>query len=150
MTKEEVFMSARKGFTLLELLVVVAILSILASIVGVAVLKEPGRQKVKIARVQMETLGMALSHYYLRHGFYPTQEQGLMALVKRPDAEPVPKDYPPEGYLDKRRLPLDPWGAEYVYIQPGRNDAPFEIVCYGSDSMPGGEGEAADISSLEP
>jgi len=142
-------MSAKQGFTLLEVLVVVAILSILASIVGVAVLKEPGRQKVKIAKVQMETLGMALSHYYLRHGSYPTQEQGLMALVSRPVVEPIPKDYPPEGYLDKRRLPPDPWGAEYVYVQPGRNDAPYEIICYGSDSMPGGEGEARDISSLE-
>lgn len=149
MKRESAVMTEKRGFTLLEVLVVVAILSILASIVGVAVLKEPGRQKVKIARVQMETLNMALSHYYLRHGTYPTQTQGLMALVSRPLVAPIPKDYPPEGYLDKRRLPLDPWGAEYVYVQPARNDAPYEIICYGADSMPGGEGEAADISSLE-
>lgn len=139
-----------KGFTLLEVLVVVMILSILASIVGVALLKEPGKARITAAQVQIKsTFELALDRYYLAHGVYPTQEQGLEALVALPSVEPVPSNYPPEGYLKKRSLPLDPWNNGYVYLVPGRDDSPYEIISYGSDGKPGGDGEAADISSSD-
>src|SRR5210317_2042689 len=118
-------MNSKSGFTLLELIVVVMILSILASIVAVAVLKEPGKARVTAAQVEITaTLEMALDRYYLAHGRYPTQEQGLRALVSRPERDPIPSSYPPEGYLKKRRLPLDPWDNEYVYLSPGTDDSP--------------------------
>ncbi len=143
-------MKKNSGFTLLELIVVVMVLSILASIVAVSVLKEPGKARVTAAQVEITaTLEMALDRYYLAHGRYPTQEQGLRALIEVPATEPVPRNYPPEGYLKKRRLPLDPWDNEYVYLVPGSDDSPYEIICYGSDGKPGGDGEAADISSLD-
>lgn len=143
-------MKSSKGFTLLEVLVVVMILSILATIVGVAVLKEPGKARVTAAQVQIQsTFEMGLDRYYLAHGMYPTQEQGLESLVRIPDIEPIPKNYPPEGYLKKPKVPLDPWGNEYLYLMPGSDNSKYEIISYGSDGKPGGEGEAADISSLD-
>jgi general secretion pathway protein G len=143
-------MDRKRGFTLLELIVVVMVLSILASIVAVAVLKEPGKARVTAAEVEIKaTLEMALDRYYLAHGHYPSQEQGLKALIEIPQVEPIPRNYPPEGYLKKKRMPLDPWDNEYVYLVPGSEDSPYEIICYGSDGKPGGDGEAADISSLD-
>ena len=147
--RKEMSIMNRQGFSLLEVLVAVMIIAILGSLVGVAVLREPNRQRVKIAGVQINTLGMALNHYYLRHGGYPTQEQGLEALVEAPSVEPIPRDYPAEGYLTKKRVPLDPWGTPYVYMVPGRDESPYEIISYGADSKPGGDSESADISSLE-
>lgn len=143
-------MKTNEGFTLLELIVVVMVLSILASIVAVAVLKEPGKARITAAQVEIKaTLEMALDRYYLAHGRYPTQEQGLKALIACPETEPIPRNYPQEGYLKKKRMPLDPWDNEYVYLVPGSDESPYEIICYGADGQPGGEGEDADISSLD-
>ncbi len=79
----------------------------------------------------------------------PTQEQGLAALCVKPSVSPVPEQYPEDGYLESRKVPLDPWNREYVYLVPGRNGESFEILTYGSDGEPGGEGEAADTSSSD-
>jgi len=143
-------MRARSGFTLLEILVVVMIITILATIVGVNVVREPGRARAAAARAQIgATFSTALSLYRMDNGFYPTQEQGLDALCRKPDTAPVPPRYREGGYLEKRKLPLDPWGRAYVYLVPGRDDAPYEILSYGSDGEPGGEDEAADISGAD-
>lgn len=137
------------GFTLIEILVVVLIITILAGIVGVNILHKPGEARVSAARMQIQQLKTALHLYRAEQGRFPTQEQGLEALVRRPIREPVPEHYPEGGYLDSRRVPLDPWKNEYIYLAPGRAGEPFEILSYGSDGEKGGTGEAADISSSE-
>jgi general secretion pathway protein G len=140
---------ARGGFTLIEILVVIMIITILASIVGVSVLRKPGEARVSAARMQIKQLQTAVQLYRTEQGNFPTQVQGLEALVKPPTSEPVPKKYPAEGYLDTRDVPKDPWGYDYIYLSPGRHTEPFEIVSYGSDGEPGGEGESNDISSSD-
>jgi general secretion pathway protein G len=143
-------MNNRKaGFTLLEILVVVMIITILATIVGVNVAKEPGRARVVAAKTQIGVFRQALQMYQMDQGQYPTQEQGLKALCERPQIPPLPAKYRAEGYLDSRNLPKDPWNHDYIYLIPGPEGAPYEIVTYGSDGEIGGEGESADISSRQ-
>lgn len=142
-------MQGRNGFTLLEILVVVLIIAVLATVVGVNVAREPGRARQAVAAAQIANLRTALQRYRMDHGMYPTQEQGLEALCRRPTRAPIPRGpYPPDGYLESSEVPLDPWGQPYIYLVPGSGNAPFEIVSYGADREPGGEGENADISSL--
>ncbi len=138
-----------KGFTLIEILVVVLIISVLAGIVGVNVLRHPGQARISAARLQIKTFKNALQLYRMEQHRYPTQAQGLEALCVKPAIPPVPDAYPEEGYLDSRTVPLDPWGRPYIYIVPGRNNEPYEIISYGSDGEPGGTGEAAEISSSD-
>lgn len=135
------------GFTLMEVLVVLIIITILAGIVGINVLRRPAEARVAAARLQVKQLAAALKLYYAEQGMYPTAEQGLEALVRKPEREPIPPSYPEGGYLDSFQLPRDPWGNPYVYLRPGRHGEPFEVISYGSDGRPGGEGDAADISS---
>lgn len=137
------------GFTLIEILVVIMIITILASIVSVNVLRKPGEARVSAARLQIRQLQTAVQLYKTEQGRLPTQEQGLEALVAKPTLDPVPARYPDEGYLESRTLPKDPWKNDYVYLAPGRQGEPFEILSYGSDGEPGGDGEAADLSSSE-
>jgi general secretion pathway protein G len=139
----------RDGFTLIEILVVVLIISILAGIVGLSVLRHPGEAKVTAAVMQIKTFKSALQLYRMEHNRYPTQEQGLKALCVRPTAPPAPEKYPAEGYLESVNLPKDPWKHAFIYLSPGRNQEPYEIITYGSDGEPGGEGTAADISSSD-
>lgn len=139
----------RAGFTLLEILVVIMIIGILAGIVGVNVLRRPGEARVNAARMQLKQLKHAVELYRIDQGRPPTQAQGLEALVSKPTTEPVPQNYPREGYLDSRNVPLDPWNREYIYLVPGRNGELFEIITYAGDGEPGGESEAADLSSAE-
>ena len=139
----------KAGFTLLEILVVVLIITILASIVAVKVIPRLGESKVAAAKAQMSNFDTALDLYRLDNGCYPTQEQGLEALCEKPKIPPLPVKYSDEGYLKKKMLPLDPWGHEYVYLVPGAEGEPYEIISYGSDGEPGGEKEAADISSAK-
>ena len=137
------------GFTLLEILVVVMIITILATIVGVNVAHEPGRARIAAARAQMGILRNALQMYRMDQGHYPTQQQGLRALCERSRTPPIPEKYPADGYLESRNLPLDPWQHEYIYLIPGQEGTPYEIVTYGADGEIGGEGEAADLSSRD-
>ncbi len=139
----------RGGFTLLEILVVVMIITILATLVGINVADKPGIARVAAARTQMGILRNALQLYRMEQGRFPTQEQGLGALCERPQTAPVPEKYPAEGYLESRNLPTDPWKRDYVYLTPGRDGAPYEIITYGADGDIGGEGEAADLNSLD-
>jgi general secretion pathway protein G len=140
-------MSRQAGFTLLEILVVVLIITILATLVGVNVAKEPGRARVTAAKTQIGAFRTALQLYRMDNGRLPTQAQGLAALCEHPASPPAPPNYREGGYLESRNLPRDPWGNAYVYLSPGMGGDPFEIVSYGADGEPGGEGEDADISS---
>jgi general secretion pathway protein G len=137
------------GFTLIEILVVIVIITILAGIVTVNIVRKPGEARVAAATMQIKQLQTALQVYRTEQGRYPTQEQGLEALVAKPASAPIPENYPAEGYLDSRRVPRDPWNNEFIYLVPGRKNEPFEIISYGSDGEPGGTGDAADISSSE-
>lgn len=141
--------TSKSGFTLLEILAVVMIIAILVGIVGINVIRRPAEAKVTAAKMQLKQLKHAVELYRLDQGRVPTLEQGLEALVSRPTREPIPANYPADGYLDSRSVPRDPWGNEFIYLVPGRRGEPFEIITYGSDGEPGGENDAADISTSD-
>jgi general secretion pathway protein G len=132
----------QRGFTLLEIMVVVIIIGLLAAIVAPNVIGQSDKARVEIARTNMAALGSALDLYKLDNGKYPTTEQGLQALVEAPtDA----KNWT-EPYIKKE--PVDPWQNEYVYISPGL-DGPYDLYSLGADGQEGGEGVNADISLNE-
>lgn len=141
--------AGRGGFTLIEILVVMAIIMGLVTVVTVNVLQKQKKARVDTAKIQIRELQNAVAHYQIEQGRIPTMEQGIDALVRKPTSPPAPEVYPQDGYLASRNLPRDPWGHEYVYIVPGREGLPFEIVSYGVDGEPGGENDAADISSAD-
>lgn len=135
---------AANGFTLVELLVVLAILGLLAGLVGPQVMKFLGSSKSQTARIQIADLGATLDLYRLEVGRYPTTEEGLRALVENPGN--VSNWSGP--YLRRGELPKDPWGNEYQYRYPGQHGS-FDIWSYGADGREGGDGENADITSWE-
>lgn len=137
-----------QGFTLIEIMVVVVILGLLAAIIAPRLIGRAGEAKQTSARVQMEGLETALKLYKLDNGFYPSTEQGLQALIEAPSVGRLPQKWRLGGYLDKGKLPKDPWGNEYLYLSPGVHDD-FDIISYGADKEPGGEGEDADINNWE-
>jgi general secretion pathway protein G len=130
-----------RGFTLLELLVVMVIIGLLASFVGPRYFSQVGKSEIKAARAQIDALEKALDQYRLDTGHYPSMEHGLGALVARP-ANESKWDGP---YL-RKAVPLDPWGNAYVYRIPGQRGE-YDLVSYGKDGQPGGEGEASDITN---
>ena len=137
----------QSGFSLVELLVAVTIMLVLAGTVAVNLMKEPGKARVARAKSDIATLKTAIRLYESDNFAIPTQRQGLESLVARPTSEPLPKNWRAGGYIDRTDLPRDPWGNGYLYFAPGRNGEAFEILSYGSDAQPGGEGDASDISS---
>ena len=137
-----------RGFTLIELMVVIIILGILVGYVGVRIMGKPEEARRTKARVQMETLETALKLYKLDNGVYPTTEQGLQALVNPPEVGRLPGKWREGGYLEKNKVPKDPWGNEYVYLCPGIHDD-FDLISYGGDGEPGGEDRDEDINNWE-
>ncbi len=136
----------KKGFTLIELLVVMVILGLLASLVAPKFFNKIGESKVKTAKAQIELLGSALDNFYLDVGRYPTTEEGLQALIKKPDS--VPEDKWKGPYLPKTKIPKDPWGHDYIYKSPGEHGK-YDLYSLGADGKEGGEGENKDIVSWE-
>ena len=136
------------GFSLIELMVVVIILGILAMYIGPKLMGRTEQAKEVQTRVQIEGLETALKLYKLDNGVYPTTEQGLQALVERPDAENVLQNWRKGGYLEKGKVPKDPWGNEFIYLSPGIQ-GDYDITSYGADGVPGGEDENKDINSWE-
>lgn len=129
------------GFTLLELLVVMVIIGLLAGYVAPRYFSQLGKSEIKTAQAQLNALGKALDHYRLDVGRYPGGEQGLRALVERPQNEP--KWHGP--YLEKA-VPLDPWGRAYQYKSPG-DHGEYDLYSFGKDGQPGGAGDAADVTN---
>ena len=132
-------MRASRGFTLLELLVVIVIIGLLAGYVAPRYFSQVGKSEVQVARAQIDALEKGLDQYRLDTGRYPSTEQGLDALTTRPQNEARW-----QGPYLKRSVPADPWGRPYVYRAPGAKSE-FELVSYGRDGKPGGAGEDADI-----
>jgi general secretion pathway protein G len=131
----------RRGFTLLELLVVMVIIGLLAGYVGPKYFSQIGKSEVKVVRAQIDALGKALDQFRLDIGRYPSTEQGLASLVTRP-ANEARWDGP---YLQKD-VPLDPWGNAYVFIMPGEHGE-YDLLSYGRDGSPGGDGDGVDITN---
>lgn len=136
------------GFTLIELLVVLVIIGILAGYVGPKIMGRPEEAKRTKAAMQISGIETALKMYKLDNGSYPTTEQGLQALIDPPSTGKLAKKWRQGGYMDKGKIPLDPWGNEFAYLSPGlHND--FDLSSHGKDGEAGGEGDAADINSWE-
>jgi len=140
-------MKNQKGFTLIEIMVVVIILGLLAGIVLPKILGREEEAKVSSAKVQIKAIESALDGFKLDNGFYPTTEQGLNALIKKPESGRVPEKWSEGGYLKPARIPKDPWGKDYLYFSPGNEGRDYEIISYGADTEQGGEGRNADIES---
>ncbi|MDO9068473.1 MAG: type II secretion system major pseudopilin GspG [Deltaproteobacteria bacterium] len=137
-----------RGFTLIEIMVVIVILALLAAIVGPKLIGRSDDAKVTDTRVQIKNIETALKLYKLDNGSYPSTEQGLSALVAKPTVGLIPKNYKGEGYLESKKLPKDPWGSDYVYLSPGEH-GDFDIYSFGADGVKGGEGKNADITSWD-
>jgi general secretion pathway protein G len=136
-----------RGFTLIEIMVVVVILGILAAIVVPRLLSRPDEARVTKAKVDMKSIEESLGLFKLDNGFYPDTDQGLKALVEKPTNGRIPAKYSIDGYLKK--TPVDPWGHDYIYLSPGLHDHNFDLISYGANGEPGGEGFDADINSWE-
>lgn len=135
-----------QGFTLIEIMVVVAILGILAALVVPKIMGRPDEARIVAARQDIAAIRQALNLYRLDNQRYPTTEQGLQALVEKPASGPIPGNWKAGGYLE--RLPKDPWGAPYQYLNPGLRGE-VDIYSLGADGATGGAGNNADIGSWE-
>jgi general secretion pathway protein G len=138
--------SPSRGFTLIEVMVVIVILGVLAALVVPRVLSRPDEARVVAARQDIAAIGQALKLYRLDNQRYPTAEQGLQALVTKPELAPLPPNWKPGGYLE--RLPKDPWGNGYLYVNPGLH-GDIDVMSLGADGKSGGEGVDADIGSWQ-
>lgn len=138
----------RRGFTLIEIMVVIVILAMLAAFVGPKLLGRTDEAKVKTTRIQVKGLESALKLYKLDNGTFPTTEQGLSALVTKPTVGVVPKSYREGGYLESKSVPKDAWGNDYIYVSPGEH-GDYDLSSYGADGVKGGEDKNADITSWD-
>lgn len=135
------------GLTLIEVIVVLAIIALVAALIVPSVIGRPDEARVTVARADLKSIGAALKIYRLDNGNYPTTEQGLAALVTKPTAPPAPANYAADGYLAQQ--PTDPWGYPYVYRSPGSNGAGFDLISLGRDGKPGGDGLDADLQDAK-
>jgi len=136
------------GFTLIELMVVIVILGILAGLIIPRIMGRPEEARQMKAQVQIESIETALRLYKLDNGSYPSTEQGLQALVEAPTVGELPRAWREGGYLEKGKVPKDPWGNDYVYLSPGVH-GDYDLSSYGAEGQPGGEGKNKDINSWD-
>lgn len=137
--------SRQGGFTLIEIMVVVVIIGILAALVGPKLFGQVDKARKEAARSEISTIENAMKFYRLDNFAYPTAEQGIEALVNKPN-DPSIKNWNPGGYLE--RMPVDPWGNPYVYRNPGQNGE-IDVLTFGADGVEGGEGNNADIGNWD-
>ena len=135
-------MHHQRGFSLIEIMVVVVILGILAALVVPQIISRPDDARLVKAKQDVLSIQNALDLYRLDNGVYPTTEQGLMALVSRPTSNPTPRDW--RAYL--KTLPKDPWGRDYLYLNPGQHGE-IDVLTYGADGQPGGEGINREVGN---
>ena len=129
-------------------MVVIVILGILAGLIVPRFMDEPEKAKQQKARIQIESIGTAVKMFKLDNGFYPSTEQGLQALVEKPETGNVPRKWKSGGYLEKGKVPKDPWGNEFVYLSPGTH-GDYDLISYGADGVPGGDETNKDINSWD-
>ena len=139
-------MAKAKGFSLVEILVVLVILGLLVSVVAPTVLNRADEARVQKVYADFANIETALKLYRLDNFVYPTTEQGLEALVEPSGLDPVPRNFKQGGYLD--RTPMDPWGRPYLYLSPGENGE-FDLYSLGADGLSGGEGQNADLGNWD-
>lgn len=140
--------SLKAGFTLIELMVVLVIIGLLAGFVGPKIMSAPEKARVTKAQNDIKAIESALRTYKLDNGNYPTTEQGLRALVEKPEIDPIPANYQPGGYLDSKEVPKDPWNRDYIYRSPSEiEDEEYDLITLGADGLEGGEGYDTDMSS---
>ncbi len=145
--KQFVHAGKNAGFTLIEIMAVVMIIGLLSTLVGAAIFAQVDKGRVAATRAQISNLEAVLELYRMDNAHYPTTEQGLDALINEPDGA---RNWPPGGYLQKGRIPEDPWGNPYEYEQPGQNNShSFDLWSFGSDGQSGGEGIDADLGNWE-
>lgn len=135
------------GWTLIEVLTVIAIILVLTATVGFSTVKYVDKARIVAAKTQIESFTLALETYYIDCGAYPTQQQGLQVLWEKPIDTSITSSW--DGPYLHKALPNDPWGNPYIYSIPGQNDKPFTVFSYGADGYEGGEGKNADIYSWE-
>ncbi|SIR02309.1 type II secretion system major pseudopilin GspG [Marinobacterium stanieri] len=136
--------SGQQGFTLLEIMVVIVIMGLLVAVVAPNVLQNQDKAMVEKVRTDVMLMEQALDMYKMDNFVYPTTDQGLDSLVAKPESDPIPKRYNADGYI--KRLPKDPWGNPYQYLQPGQHSK-VDIYSLGADGELGGKGIAADIGN---
>lgn len=137
-------LQSTRGFTLIEIMVVMVILGLLVAVVAPNIMGRSDQAKVTVAETQLTNITKALDLYRLDNSHYPSTQQGLEALVSRPSGTPEPKNWNPDGYM--KSIPEDPWGNDFQYVSPGM-EGPYDLYSYGSDGQEGGDGDAADISA---
>lgn len=136
------------GFTLIEIMVVVVIIGILLAIVAPRLIGRTDDARVVKAKAQIRNFETALKLFKMDNAFYPSTEQGLESLVTEPVSGKIARNFKKGGYLDKKKITLDPWGNQYIYISPGLQDD-YDIISYGADGQPGGEEYDADITNWD-
>jgi general secretion pathway protein G len=134
-----------RGFTLLELIVVVTILAILMGVVAPRLMSWPGEARKARARTDMKAIATALQTYHVDNFKYPSTQQGIEALVRKPSGQPDAPNWKTGGYLGATDVPKDPWNRPYLYISPGQGGREFDVYTLGADGKPGGEDEDADL-----
>lgn len=138
----------RRGFTLIEIMVVIVILAMLAALVGPKLIGRTDDAKIQTTRTQIGNMETALKLYKLDNGTYPSTEQGLNALVSKPTVGVIPKSYKEGGYLEKKQVPKDGWGNDFLYVSPGEH-GDYDLFSYGSDGAKGGDGKNSDITNWD-
>lgn len=136
--------TADAGLTLIEMIVVLAIIALVAALIVPSVIGRPDQARVTVAQADLKSIGAALKMYRLDNGSYPTTEQGLAALAAKPTSGPPATNYAADAYL--AQAPTDPWGHPYLYRSPGESGAGFDLLSLGRDGKPGGDGIDADLT----
>jgi general secretion pathway protein G len=135
--------ATERGLTLVEMIVVLAIIALIAALIVPNVIGRPDQARVTVAQTDLKSISAALRIYRLDNGDYPSTQQGLAALASKPSGEPVARNWHEGGYLEA--VPVDPWGNPYTYRSPGESGAGFDLSTFGKDGKAGGEGTSADI-----
>jgi general secretion pathway protein G len=138
---------SERGFTLIELMVVIVIIGILAAYIAPKFINRTEDAKINAAKAQIRSFETGLKLFRLDNGFYPTTDQGLASLVTQPTTGRVPEKYKQGGYIESSKVPNDPWNNPYIYESPGSHGFDYEIKCLGADGIEGGEQQNADIDS---